>query len=132
MNVKKLVFYVPIFLLILYLGFDFLAKQSIDTISISELEDRLQEDQSDSVIFIDVRENHEYESSHIEGMKNYPLSTLKSQYSDIPINSEVIIICRSGKRSLQAAKLLKDKGYTNIKSVDGGILQWTGELVSYK
>ena len=132
MNLKKLIFYVPIFLLILYLGFDFLAKKSIETISISELEDRLQEEHFNSVVFIDVREQHEYESGHIQGMKNYPLSTLESQYSDIPKDSEVIIICRSGKRSLQAAKILKDKGYSNSKSVDGGILQWTGKLVSYK
>jgi rhodanese-related sulfurtransferase len=132
MNIKKLAFYVPIFLFILYLGFNFLEKQSIKTISISELENKLREPEPDSVVFIDVREQHEYESGHIQGMKNYPLSTFESEYKDLPRNAEIIILCRSGKRSLQAAKILKDKGYANSKSADGGIRQWTGKLVSYK
>ncbi|WP_246943711.1 rhodanese-like domain-containing protein [Bacillus pinisoli] len=131
MKVKNLAFYVPMILLI-YFGYHFLEKKSIETISISELENKLQIQDSENVVFVDVREKHEYESGHIQGMENYPLSTLESEYKNLPRDSEIILLCRSGKRSLQAAQILKDQGYTNIKSVDGGILQWTGELVSYK
>ncbi|MFD1739018.1 rhodanese-like domain-containing protein [Bacillus salitolerans] len=114
------------FLLIIYLGFTFLEKKSIETISISELEKRLQEQKSESVVFIHVREQHEYKSGHVKGMKNYPLSTFKTDYKTLPRDAKVIILCRSGKRSLQAAEILKGNGFTNIKSVDGVIIQWTG------
>jgi rhodanese-related sulfurtransferase len=130
MNIKKIITYLSIIIVVLFLGNQFLGNQSVKSISTSELENKLQQKQdSTKVVYIDVRETYEFESGHIKGMENVPLSTLKSDYNKIPKDAEVVLICRSGNRSKQAAEILTNLGYHNIVNVDGGIQSWQGELV---
>ncbi|WP_225228776.1 rhodanese-like domain-containing protein [Bacillus sp. PS06] len=62
-------------------------------------------------------------------MKNIPLSTLKSDYKGLSKDAEIVLLCRSGKRSLQAANILKDYGYGNVVSVSGGIQESQAEII---
>jgi len=101
----------------------------IERINTQELEQRLSQAPEDT-IFIDVREPEEYASGHIEGMINMPLSSFSETYSQLPKDKEIVIICRSGNRSMQAAQLLREKGYTRIVNVDGGMLDWKGPVVT--
>lgn len=126
---KRLLLYVPIILLLMYLGYSQIETKGIETISTNELEEKLKNQDADNMVFVDVREPYEYEAGYIEGMVNMPLSTLDTEYKKLPKDAEIILLCRSGKRSLQAAQLLETKGYSNLVSVDGGIQQWEGKLV---
>jgi rhodanese-related sulfurtransferase len=99
--------------------------KQIDTAQLAEL---LEEDR-EGLYFVDVREVHEFEEGHINGMVNVPLSSLTDNYAAIPEDKEVVIICRSGSRSLQAANILKEAGYSTITNVTGGMQQWSGEVV---
>jgi len=101
----------------------------IRQISTGELERLLAQAASGDMVFIDVREPDEYAEGHIEGMVNMPLSTLEDTYSQLPKDKEIVIICRSGNRSMQAAQLLRDKGYTRLVNVQGGMLDWKGPVV---
>ncbi|WP_244895375.1 rhodanese-like domain-containing protein [Evansella clarkii] len=99
----------------------------IEQINTDELAVLLKEDRNET-FFVDVREVQEFKEGHIPEMTNVPLSSLNENYTDIPQDKEVVIICRSGNRSLQAANILKDLGYSNITNVTGGMQKWSGEV----
>lgn len=73
---------------------------------------------------IDVREEFEYETSHLNGL-HIPLANILLEQDKIDKNKEVIIHCRSGKRSAQAIMLLQQAGeMPNLYNLKGGILAW--------
>ncbi|MFV8828815.1 rhodanese-like domain-containing protein [Alkalihalobacterium sp. APHAB7] len=100
----------------------------IGEITTTELKTKMKTD--DNAVFIDVREIDEYEEAHVEGMTNIPLSRLANEYAQLPQGQEIVIFCRSGNRSMQAANFLFDQGYTKVTNVSGGILSWDGPLVT--
>ncbi len=78
-------------------------------------------------VVIDVREKDEYQSGHFPGSINVPLSGISGQFSKIPKDKDVAVICRSGNRSMQAVRILKQNGYTRIWNVARGISAWSGQ-----
>lgn len=98
----------------------------IRNISASELETYLTDKNR---VFVDVREPHEYKSGHVQGMKNIPLGQLAGRTGELPKDREIVLMCRSGGRSMMAAKTLKKHGYTQIVNVRGGISAWSGKVV---
>ncbi len=81
-------------------------------------------------IILDVRTPEEYAEGHIEDAVNIPNEIIgNNEIEELPDKSQLIMIyCRSGNRSKQAADKLVKLGYTNIVEF-GGINTWTGELV---
>jgi len=75
-------------------------------------------------LLLDVRTPEEFASGHIAGAVNIPLDTLESRMSEVPKDQPVVVYCRSGNRSAQAADLLEEAGYSNIRDL-GGITAWT-------
>lgn len=74
--------------------------------------------------FLDVREQDEYEALRIPGAMLLPMSEFIERYeAELPKDKEIIVHCRSGRRSLQAADYLNERGY-NAVNVEGGILAW--------
>lgn len=71
--------------------------------------------------FIDVRTVGEYTGNHMKGFQNIPLNELASRASQLDKNKEVIVICQSGMRSKQAAKVLKKLGFQHVINVSGGM-----------
>ena len=85
----------------------------------------------DNYIILDVRTKEEYQEKHIPGAVNLPNETIgTADIPELPVKEQLILVyCRSGNRSKQAAKKLAALGYTNIIEI-GGINDWTGETVS--
>ena len=85
----------------------------------------------DNYIILDVRTKEEYQEKHIPGAVNLPNETIGTEdIPELPAKEQLILVyCRSGNRSKQAAKKLAALGYTNIIEI-GGINDWTGETVS--
>ncbi|PIR21391.1 MAG: hypothetical protein COV45_01195 [Deltaproteobacteria bacterium CG11_big_fil_rev_8_21_14_0_20_47_16] len=74
-------------------------------------------------ILIDVRENGEYATEHIPAAQLHPLSTFNpNQFTSC--NKKLIIHCRSGKRSCDAASRLLNAGCMEVYSLKGGIMSW--------
>ncbi|MDO5546647.1 MAG: rhodanese-like domain-containing protein [Eubacteriales bacterium] len=90
----------------------------------------MMETETDCII-LDVRTQAEYEQGHIPGAICVPNETIGTgEIPQLPDKGQLILVyCRSGNRSKQAAQKLADLGYTNIAEF-GGILSWTGETVS--
>jgi rhodanese-related sulfurtransferase len=74
--------------------------------------------------FIDVRTPEEYSSGHAARSVNIPLDTLSANLDRLEKNEPVYLICESGGRSLQAAAILKNKGFGEVLSVKGGTVAW--------
>lgn len=75
---------------------------------------------------IDVREPHELTGplGGIEGAENVPLLQVVSTANSFDHDTPVVLICRSGRRSAQAADLLRRAGVKAVASVEGGMLAW--------
>ncbi len=80
------------------------------------------------IVILDVRTSEEYNTLHIPDAINLELATLESTIETVvpDKNQTVLIYCRSGNRSNQAARLLVKLGYTNIYDF-GGINSWPYE-----
>ena len=84
-------------------------------------------------IILDVRTIAEYNEGHIPNAICIPNETIGSNtISELPDKEQLILVyCRSGNRSKQAAEKLKKLGYTNLIEF-GGIIDWKGEIVKKK
>ena len=83
-------------------------------------------DQQPEAVVLDVREPHEFENGHIPGAVLLPLGTIAEDTAAAVIpesDTTVLIYCRSGNRSKQAASALYELGYTNLYEF-GGINDW--------
>ena len=84
----------------------------------------------EDIILLDVRTPEEYEAVHLENALLLPVQELSQQsLRDIGLgedmkDKEIILYCRSGARSKTAYDIMSSLGYTNIKSVGGGMIHW--------
>jgi molybdopterin/thiamine biosynthesis adenylyltransferase/rhodanese-related sulfurtransferase len=107
---------------------DFLSKikEQIPEVDPTEVEAILQSDDPSAVV-LDVREQQEWDESHIPGAKHVPRGYLEQRIGRAApdLDQRVILYCQSGNRSAIAAKTLIDElGYTNVESMNGGITLW--------
>jgi rhodanese-related sulfurtransferase len=85
---------------------------------------------NENIILLDVRMPSEYEAVHLRGAVLLPVQELSGQslasigLGEDSKDKEIIIYCRSGSRSKTAYDIMKSLGYTNIKSVSGGMIHW--------
>lgn len=87
-------------------------------------------EQDDGHVVVDVRRQDEYDAGHIPGAILIPNESIGTEPpAELSDKNQIILIyCRSGNRSKQAAEKLFKMGYTNIYEF-GGINTWTGEIV---
>ena len=85
----------------------------------------------ENYVILDVRTAQEFASGHIPGAALLPNETIGTE--DIPLLPDkdqlILVYCRSGNRSKQAAEKLAQLGFTNIVEF-GGINSWTGKIVT--
>ena len=86
--------------------------------------------ETQKVIVVDVRTLEEYNEGHIPNAISVPLETIENEAEAKLKNKDALILvyCRSGRRSREAALKLIEKGYTNVIDF-GGIQDWNGEIV---
>ena len=117
-------------------------KETMPEISVTELKARI--DSGEKLVVVDVRDPHEWEISALDGTLRIPKGQIEAAKNDvlagrktremtvlaqIPTEGEVIVHCRSGKRSADSIKFLQDAGYKNLLvNVKGGILAWADEV----
>jgi len=75
---------------------------------------------------LDVRTPGEFETSHISGSYNVPLDLLREHRDEIRkhLDDEVVLVCQSGQRAVQAEETLRKAGLGNVHVLDGGINAW--------
>lgn len=73
---------------------------------------------------VDVREPVEHAEEHIVGAKLIPLGQLEKRAAEIDRRAPVVVMCRSGKRGMEALKKLESLGINEVRNLEGGILAW--------
>ena len=86
-------------------------------------------DSGDPHIILDVREKDEYDAGHIPGAVLIPYGEISEKAPDIMPDktAQILVYCRSGRRSKIAAASLSELGYTNVKEF-GGFIDWPYEV----
>lgn len=75
---------------------------------------------------VDVREYAEYAGARIAGSELVPLATLESGAAALDRSGELVLICRAGRRSRDAARRLGAMGFSNLTVLEGGLEAWKG------
>jgi len=106
------------------------SSSAIEALQPRELQARQQRAAIDGAAptLVDVRQPHEFALSHLPAARNIPLPDLERRLPEIPLHFPVVFICRSGARSLAAAKLAEHAGMGAIAHLEGGMLAWAAEL----
>ncbi|MCU7800759.1 MAG: rhodanese-like domain-containing protein [gamma proteobacterium symbiont of Lucinoma myriamae] len=91
-------------------------------------------DKGDDILFLDVRENQEYDTMHIDNSLHVPRGILETavewdhEETEPELvearNRQIVIVCRSGSRSIFAAFTLLQMGYDNVSSLKTGLRGW--------
>jgi putative YphP/YqiW family bacilliredoxin len=80
---------------------------------------------NDDLVLLDVRENWEREQNNIDGSLQVNNELANEIVSTWKKDREIVIYCAHGNRSMQAVQFLKGQGFTNVKSMEGGIAAWS-------
>ncbi|MCP3028317.1 rhodanese-like domain-containing protein [Halobacillus sp. A5] len=86
-------------------------------------------DENKDLKIIDVRENEEVAQGMIPSAQHIPLGNVPEEAGNLDPENEYVMVCRSGRRSMNASEFLKEKGFHRVHNLEGGMLEWKGELV---
>lgn len=77
-------------------------------------------------LLVDVREKDEVAelAYDVPNIINIPLSEFEERFNEIPLDKDVVVVCRSGARSLRAAGFLVNHGYTKVVNMEHGMIRW--------
>ena len=84
-------------------------------------------EQGDALTLLDVREDWEMSVASVQGVVHIPMAQVPERMAELDRNQEIVVLCRSGRRSLEVAKLLQLNGFKAI-NLAGGILAWSHDL----
>jgi len=97
----------------------------IPEITATELKAR--QDRREKLFILDVREPHEYQICNLNG-KLIPLGELPRRVNELDSSVEMVVHCRSGKRSADAIHFLQTAGFKKLWNLKGGVLAWADEV----
>ena len=105
--------------------------QTMRYIQITQEEAQKMMEQDDGHVVVDVRRADEYAEGHIPGAILIPNENIvNTPPEELPDFDQIILVyCRSGRRSKEAAQKLADMGYKKVYEF-GGIIDWTGEVMT--
>jgi adenylyltransferase/sulfurtransferase len=98
-----------------------------DEVTVQDLRQALAQPER-GIQVLDVREPFEHELVRLEGVRLIPLSALEQRWSELDPQGVYFLCCQTGARSRQAAALLRQRGFPQVKSVRGGLRAWAAEV----
>jgi len=100
------------------------AKRTIKECTIGDV--KVKRDRGDPFHLIDVREDNEFAKDHAKGAAHLGRGILERDIETVIADkrAEIILYCGGGYRSALAAESLRQMGYTNVRSMDGGMRAW--------
>ena len=98
----------------------------IREISVAELKAR--RDRGEKPLVVDVREGWELQLASIPDVLHVPMNELPGRLSELSRDTETIVMCHAGGRSLRVAHFLANQGFTNVANLSGGISAWSESI----
>lgn len=81
------------------------------------------------IVLLDCREIHEWDAGYIDGATHIPMNELPDRVGELDASKRTIVYCLHGMRSAEVAGWLSHvKGFSDVRSMDGGIVAWYSEL----
>ncbi|MBC7984299.1 MAG: molybdopterin-synthase adenylyltransferase MoeB [Candidatus Obscuribacterales bacterium] len=84
--------------------------------------------QAERIALIDVREPREFNAGHLPNAVNIPVRELQHRSGELPTQTQLVFMCRSGVRSLAACGIAARAGAISLVHLDGGLLAWASEV----
>jgi rhodanese-related sulfurtransferase len=81
--------------------------------------------QQAGAVIVDVREPYELREGYFPGAVHIPLRSLSPRMKELDPSKEIVVVCRSGNRSITAAQFLQQGGFPQVSSMAGGMIGWT-------
>lgn len=105
--------------------------QEFQDISVERVRAYLAQHEEQDYVLVDVRQPDEYTKGHIPGAILIPLGEIPERMGELPTDKDIILYCRSGKRSKGAAIFVGSQPQVagTVFNMSGGILAWNGELL---
>jgi len=79
-------------------------------------------------VLLDVREPWEFQTARLENSKHIPLREVPARFAELASDTEIVVICHHGGRSMQAALFLERQGYAGVHNLAGGIDAWSRQV----
>ncbi len=73
---------------------------------------------------LDVREPDEWAAGHVSGARHLPMREVPARMAEVPMDGDVLVVCRSGVRSAKVVSFLLANGWDNVINLDGGMRAW--------
>jgi rhodanese-related sulfurtransferase len=80
------------------------------------------------VVLLDVREPWELDVAKVSGIVHIPMASVAERLGELDPQRQTVVMCRSGRRSMDIARFLADKGFKSVANLKGGILAWGRDL----
>jgi rhodanese-related sulfurtransferase len=84
-------------------------------------------ERGDALTLLDVREDWELGVASVPNVVHIPMGQVADRLQELDRNTEIVVLCRSGRRSLEVAKFLQQNGYKTV-NLAGGILAWSRDV----
>ena len=91
----------------------------VPTIEVAQVPDPIPE----GVTVLDVREPVEWQYGRIDGAVHIPLTEIPARAEELPVDQQLLVVCKVGGRSAQATAFLREKGFEAI-NLAGGMIDW--------
>ena len=85
-------------------------------------------DAGEKLTLLDVREPWEIAVAALPGIVPIPLHEIPQRWRELDAQAQIVVICRSGMRSQNAATFLTQQGITHVYNLAGGILAWSRDV----
>lgn len=97
-------------------------------LDVNEYKARFKE-QGEAHLLLDVRTLEEYEEVRIPGAINIPLDELEDRMAEVPVDEPIVLVCRSGMRSMMGAEVLRHFGLRDVTlyNLEGGTKAWVSK-----
>ncbi|MEJ0037384.1 MAG: rhodanese-like domain-containing protein [Gammaproteobacteria bacterium] len=98
----------------------------VNEITASELKAR--REAGTGPLVIDVREKAELDVARIPDVLHIPMGEIPARLGELDRHQEIVVMCRSGGRSMQVARFLDHNGFESVANLTGGILAWSRDV----
>ena len=94
----------------------------------TELQEWLADTTREQPLVLDVREPWEHEVCNIAGSRLLPMQDVPARVKELPADTDIVVLCHHGMRSLQVAQFLKQSGLERVFNLRGGIAAWAAQV----
>ncbi len=94
----------------------------------TELQEWLADTTREQPLVLDVREPWEHEVCNIAGSRLLPMQNIPARVKELPTDTDIVVLCHHGMRSLQVAQFLKQSGLERVSNLSGGIAAWAAQV----